>query len=182
VRYQTTAALGCGLLVAVFLQLAPAGAEAHSLRGRGRRGPARLVDRLDLSAEQAREMRQLRSSHRKEQVRQRAALYVARLELADLLAAPKLDEAAIQAKAGEIGEKQAAQVRARVEHRLAVARILTPEQRERAQGMWGHGRGHGRGRGMAGLGPRRGSGCRHWSDGPAGEGDARPLDGGWGAE
>jgi Spy/CpxP family protein refolding chaperone len=147
------------------LSSVPSWAEAQTLRGHRRPYDRGIEARLDLTPDQAREIRRLRRDHRKEQIQRRAALQVARLELAELLAAPQLDEGAIRAKARAIGDQQALDVRARLEHRLAVAKVLTAEQRERAQEMraWRHGR-RGFHRGAARHGGRRGSGWRGWSE------------------
>jgi Spy/CpxP family protein refolding chaperone len=185
VRNKSKAMMGIGLLatIVLLLLLDPMRAEAQSLRGCRHPGHGGLVEGLSLTPEQTGEIRRLGAEHRKEQIRQRAALQVARLELAELLAAPTLDEKAIQAKAREIGEQQAAQVRARIEHRLGVARILTPEQRERAQRMsaWRQG-GRGCARGAAGHGWRRGSAhwgrSGRWRGTSAADRDARPSAGG----
>jgi Spy/CpxP family protein refolding chaperone len=136
------AAAGVGIAVAAAWLAAGAPAEAQGRRGRGPGwDQGRLVARLDLTADQARKVANLRAEHRKGQIQRRAALRVAQIELGELLGAAKLDEAAIKAKAHEIGDMQAAQLRARVEHRLAVAQVLTPEQRERARGLLAVGRG-----------------------------------------
>jgi len=150
-RGTGTWATGVGILAAAICLSAGPLAEAQGPRGRGLgKGHGRLAA-LDLTADQTREIRDLRVEFRKAQIQRRAALQVARVELGELLAAPKLDEGAIKAKARALGELQAAQVRARVEHRLAVAQVLTPEQRERARDLLADG--------------RRGRGGRHaWGD------------------
>jgi Spy/CpxP family protein refolding chaperone len=108
-----------------------------------RHGRGGFADRLGLSQEQRAEMEKVQVTFRKEQIRQRAELQVARLELAELLAASTIDDKAVLAKAQTVSQLEAAQVKRRIEHRLAMAKVLTPEQRQRARelGLGRHWRG-----------------------------------------
>jgi Spy/CpxP family protein refolding chaperone len=126
-----------------------------------RRGEMR--EALGLSDQQRAQIRDLQGQFRKEQIKARADIQVMRLELRELMSADKLDDAAIRAKGKAVADAEAAQGLARVEHRLAIARVLTPEQRlkwrekagDRRQGHFmGEGRGrHDRGMRGAGAGP-----------------------------
>ena len=113
------------------------GAASHSQAGvRDGDGLRGVGTRLGLTADQRKELQRLRVEMRKEQVQRRAAAQVARIELAQLLAARDLDDKAVATKTRELVDAEAALTRTRLEHRAAVARVLTPEQRERARGMW----------------------------------------------
>ena len=164
-----------GLVVALALALGGANV-AQARDGRGERhgrclgagaGGGAGVERLTLTSEQRAEVRRLGMEMRKEQIKRRAAAHVARIELGQLLAARELDDQAIAAKTRELVEAEAALTRGRVEHRAAVARVLTPEQREQSRdlrqmrrharggrGMAGHWGGEARGRGHEGRGRR----------------------------
>jgi Spy/CpxP family protein refolding chaperone len=58
---------------------------------------------------------------------------IARIELEEMLSAAAVDEAAVTARAKALGEMQAAALRARTESRLALRRVLTPEQYQKMQ-------------------------------------------------
>jgi Spy/CpxP family protein refolding chaperone len=131
-----------GLLGAAAVVAMAAAPEAASRR----EGHGRLERRLGLSPEQASQMERLRGEFAKAQVRRHADIAVAHIELRELMSAPQLDEKAIAAKAKVLGDLQAAQTRERIENHLAMAKILTPEQRAKARdfmaerhrgGAWG---------------------------------------------
>ena len=100
-----------------------------------REGGRRMEQRLGLSPEQTGQIERLRSEFAKVRVKRRADIEVARIELGELMRAPKLDDQAIVAKAKVMGDLQAAQTRERIEHLLAMAKVLTPEQREKAHAL-----------------------------------------------
>jgi Spy/CpxP family protein refolding chaperone len=111
----------------------------------GRRGG--FSQKLGLAPEQAKQMEQLRTEFAKARVKRRAEVEVARIELMELMRAPQLDDKAILAKAKLLGDLEAAGIRERVEHRLSMAKVLTPEQRAKARDLLGerpgrHARGH----------------------------------------
>jgi Spy/CpxP family protein refolding chaperone len=97
----------------------------------GRPDPAALRAELGLSDEQAAQMQKMRVDGRKEAIRSRADLAVARIELEELMNAPNVDQKAIDAKVKAIADLQAAQLKARVDQRLALRRLLSPEQQEK---------------------------------------------------
>jgi Spy/CpxP family protein refolding chaperone len=97
-----------------------------------REGRHPMEQRLGLSPEQTGQIQKLRSDFAKVRVKRRADIEVARIELGELMRAPKLDDQAIAAKAKVLGDLQAAQTRERIDHLLAMAKVLTPEQREKA--------------------------------------------------
>lgn len=142
--------------------LVVAGAVVAAAQGRpgreGRPGPevrpgrADLRAELGLSADQTAQIQKIRSEARKQAIRQRADLAVARLELRELMTAPTVDQKAVAAKVKEISDLQAASLKARTDEHLAMRRVLTPEQQEKMRQLvrerWRE------------RGPRRGRGWR----------------------
>lgn len=125
-----------------------------------RRGPGGrdIRSELGLSDSQHAQLKKLRMDGRKAAIRRRADLQIARLELGEMLDAAAPDERAIAAKVKEVSELQAAALRARVDARLAVAKLLTPEQREQLKHL--RGPGWRREHGPAGMRPGRGTRAR----------------------
>lgn len=97
---------------------------------RGRRGfdVARMQSELGLSDDQVAQLQKMKSDGRSQAIRRHADLRIAEGELQDLLRAPAVDEKAISAKVKQVTDLQAAGTRARVDNRLALRRVLTPEQ------------------------------------------------------
>jgi Spy/CpxP family protein refolding chaperone len=87
-----------------------------------------MQSELGLSDDQVAQLQKMRSDGRSQAIRQRADLRIARGELNDLLRAQVVDEKAVAAKVKQVTDLEAAATRARVEHRLALRRLLTPEQ------------------------------------------------------
>jgi len=110
---------------------------AQEVRGRrepaGRPDPVALRAELGLSDEQAAQVQKMTTDGRKQAIRQRADLAVARIELEELMRAPAVDQKAIDAKVKAIGDLQAAQLKARTDQRLALRRLLSPEQQEKME-------------------------------------------------
>jgi len=126
-------------------------------------------EELGLTDEQAEKLRQLRVEAMKNGIRARSEMMIRRMELEELLRADTPDKAAIDAKLRQLTEAQSLMLRQHVEHRLAMAGLLTPEQRTKARTLLRHHmrqrmferRGGGSGRGMGhgqGFGPGRGPG------------------------
>ncbi len=92
------------------------------------RGRDAVRQALGLTDEQAAQMRRLRDDERKEAIRRRADLAIARLELREALGAPTVDEKLVAAKVKTVSDLEAAAVRAKVDRQLALRKILTPEQ------------------------------------------------------
>lgn len=67
---------------------------------------------------------------RKAAIRRQADTRLARLGLQELMQAPSVDEKALQGRIRELSELHAANLRARVDARLALRKILTPDQLE----------------------------------------------------
>jgi len=94
-----------------------------------------------LTEEQRVKIQELRLKHMKEILPLETDLQIKRLELENLWTADKLDAKAIIAKVKEINELQNKLELTRVNHRLEIAQILTPEQRRQMQDMLGPGMG-----------------------------------------
>jgi Spy/CpxP family protein refolding chaperone len=84
---------------------------------------------LALTDAQKAQIETLRSEFRKAEIRRQADLRIARLELQELLRASTIDEKAVITKANQVADLQTAAFKARVEHRLSISKLLTPEQR-----------------------------------------------------
>jgi Spy/CpxP family protein refolding chaperone len=120
--------------------LMAAGAMAQSEGGPGPRGGrafdvARMRSELGLSDDQVAQLTKMRSEDRAKSIRRRADLRIAQGELSDLIRAAAIDETAVNAKLKQVTDLQAAATRARVEHALALRRILSPEQVEKMQAL-----------------------------------------------
>jgi len=100
-------------------------------RRAGRPDLAALRSELGLSAEQAAELKKLHAEGRKQAIRGRADLAIARLELAELMDAPVVDQKAVDAKVKAVSDLQGAALKARTDQRLAMRRLLSPEQQEK---------------------------------------------------
>lgn len=98
----------------------------------GRRPPAAMLkEELGLNEAQVGQLRKLRADQRKAAIRRRADMAIARMELDELLGAATVDDKAVSAKVKELSDLQAASLRARVDGRMALHRVLTPEQHEK---------------------------------------------------
>jgi Spy/CpxP family protein refolding chaperone len=115
---------------------------------------ASLKESLGLTDEQAAKIEGLRVEFTKARIQHQATTKIARLELAELMGAVTIDEKAVQLKVKQLADLQAAGLKARVDHQLAVQRILTPEQRAKFKELHqkrGFDRAHGR-MGRPGMG------------------------------
>ena len=121
--------------------------------------PPTLQREIGLSDEQAAQMRRLRSEERKQAIRRRADLAIARMELEEALDAPSVDEKLVGTRVRAVSDLQAAEVRARADRRLAMRKMLTPEQQGKLkQLMRERGGAHGAGwRGGRSRRPARGA-------------------------
>jgi Spy/CpxP family protein refolding chaperone len=125
------------LLAMTFVGSAILAASVWAARVDGGPGPARagrgfdvarLQAELGLSDDQIADLQKMKSDGRSQAVQLRANLRTAHGELQDLLQAPAVDEKAISAKVKQVTDLEAAATQARVAQRLALRRILTPEQ------------------------------------------------------
>jgi len=136
--------------------------------GQGMRmgGPARIKAELGLTDEQEAQLRQLHLDQRKAQIRRRADLQVARMDLQQLLSAKTVDDKAMAAKMKEINDLTAAGLKAHVDNQLALRKVLTPEQLEKMKQLH-HRPGAPQMRGR--RGPRRGEGPQPIDEGMLGD-------------
>lgn len=100
-------------------------------------GMRRGAERLNLSADQRRELRKIGLDRALANTDTRSALQKARLELAKLMTDDKPDAAALDRKTAEIGQLEGKLLRARLDTALRMRAVLTPEQRDKlGPGMW----------------------------------------------
>jgi Spy/CpxP family protein refolding chaperone len=115
---------------------------------------------VNLSAEQVAQIQKIQSDRYAEMASVRNEMATKRTELQALFREPALDQAKIAATHKEIAALQAQMQQKALAARLAVAEVLTPEQRAQMP-AFGPGTGPGFGRGMGmGYGPRMGFGPR----------------------
>ncbi|HOX43531.1 MAG TPA: Spy/CpxP family protein refolding chaperone [Myxococcota bacterium] len=133
-------------------------------RGPGAGLGLRMQERLGLDEAQQKQVEALRADHQKAVEPARAKLDALRAEMQALWQAERPDRGAILAKQDEMEKQRALLREARVDLRLSIQKLLTPEQRAKAaelqkdrpgRGKFGRGK-HGRG-GHAGC-PYAGAG------------------------
>jgi Spy/CpxP family protein refolding chaperone len=151
-----------------------AGRGAGHGRGMGPGGGEGIVRMLDLDSATAVKVAKLHDEHQKDRIALRAKLETARVEFRAAMRKDPVDEKAALAKRKEMGSIREQLETSALEHRFAVGKLLTPEQRKLLREHAGRGagammeddRGHGDGR--YGDGPmRHHRGDRH----PRTEGD-----------
>jgi Spy/CpxP family protein refolding chaperone len=101
----------------------------------GRPDRAMLKAELGLSAEQETQLKKLRDDGRKQAIRQRADLAIARIELEEAMDAPSVDEKLVASRVKAVSDLEASALQARTNQRLAMRRLLTPEQQEKMRQM-----------------------------------------------
>ncbi len=132
-----------GALVVAGAVVAVAAQEPGPARREGRMGrpdPAAIQAELGLSADQAAQLKKLRDDGRKQAIRQRADLAIARIELQEAMDAPSVDDKLVAARVKAVSDLQAASLKARTDQRLAMRRLLTPEQQEKMKQLRQQGR------------------------------------------
>lgn len=125
------------VLVAVLAASSLVGAQDPPEAPARERGLSGSFQGLQLSDAQREQVRQITLEARKGARRRQAEIDVLHLDIQDLIAAPALDEAALSAKVQQLGELQLASVRAEVDSRVAMRKILTPEQIEKMSELRG---------------------------------------------
>ena len=133
----------------------------------GRPDPAAIQAELGLSADQAAQLKKLRVDGRKQAIRQHADLAIARIELQEAMDAPSVDDKIVAARVEAVSDLQAASLKARTDQRLAMRRLLTPEQQEKMKQLMREGRME---RAGARQGRRQGRPGSHGPRPPAGPG------------
>lgn len=107
------------------LALAPASAQLW--------GNPKVVEKLGLSDEQVQRLQETAIEHQKQAIQRNSQVKVLELELRQLWKADTPDEAKILAKVKELAKVRQEQMVARTEHRLAMHKVLTPEQRQQVR-------------------------------------------------
>ena len=108
------------------------GHRRHGQRHHGRHW-MRLLKGLDLTDEQKANAREIMLAARKQAIPMRAELQVAQLELQELLVQDDVDRAAVDQHLEQIGQLRQKLMRHRVDTRLKLHAMLTPEQRTKAR-------------------------------------------------
>ncbi len=112
----------------------PVHARSRGHRGWGRRGGVeRMKERLELSDEQAKKIRDILRGAGKKSIKVRADLRVARIELGELVTQEKVDRGKIDTKLAQIGQLRQQRLRLRTDVALQAREVLTPEQRVKAE-------------------------------------------------
>ena len=129
-RLLTVTFVGSTILAASVWAARPAAGQGPGPGPHARGGfdVARMQSELGLSDDQVTQLQKMKSDGRSAAIRRQADLRIAEGELQDLLQAQAVDEKAISAKVKQVTDLQAAGTRARVDQRLALRHILTPEQ------------------------------------------------------
>jgi Spy/CpxP family protein refolding chaperone len=110
-------------------------------RGPREMGPvdsARVQAELGIDASQAASLEKIHRDLEKAQIRNRADLQVARMELDELLSADTIDAKAVSAKVQAVTALQAKAFQERIDARLAVRKILTAKQAEQLRKLMRH--------------------------------------------
>jgi Spy/CpxP family protein refolding chaperone len=96
---------------------------------------ARIQKEVGLNDGQVDQLKKLWTGQRKQEIRQRADMAIARMDLHQLLDAPTVDEKAVNAKVKELSDLHATALRAHVDSMLGMHKILTPEQRQKMKAL-----------------------------------------------
>jgi len=132
--------------------------EATQESGRpGRPDGGQMERAAGLTDAQIAQLRKIRQEDQKQAIRRRADMRIAHMELNELLDASTIDEKAVAVKVKALSDLQAAALKARVDQRLAMRKIVSAEQLEKLRSMHRErGRGGEGDRGPGGRGPRPG--------------------------
>ena len=123
------------------------GMRAHFSRGshsgmkrmRRMRHLGRMKETLGLTDDQVIKIKDIFTEARKKRIKTKAGIRVARIEMRQLMRQEKIDRAAIDQKIQAISRLRTQTMRQRVDARLKVHSLLTPEQRKKARAMtFGH--------------------------------------------
>lgn len=132
----------------------------------------RMAERLNLSDEQQDKMQDLRREHQKQMLLHRGEMASLRAQMEAEFLSDSINEGKVKSLSAEISRLRSQMDESRLEHRLAMGKILTAEQREELQSFRGAGRrgGFHRGGAWGGRGSGRGErgdcqGCPHGGPG-----------------
>lgn len=126
--------LGSGLTATPSLARDWGDHDGHRMHGQRHHGQhwMRILKELDLTDEQKAKAREIMMAARKQAIPMRAELQVAQLELQELLVQADVDRAAVDQHLDQIGQLRQKLMRHRVDTRLKLHAMLTPEQRAKA--------------------------------------------------
>ena len=135
-KRQVFAAIGILALGAAGIALAqvPDGPQ-RPRRARGEMRFEMMQERLGLTEAQVGQLEKLRDEARRAAIQRRADEQLARLDLEALMKAETLDEKAIAAQVKKLTDLHGAALKARVDGRLALKKILTPEQQQQLKAL-----------------------------------------------
>jgi Spy/CpxP family protein refolding chaperone len=125
------------LIVAGAMLAGTAGAQPAPPPGPPGDARERIKTELGLTDEQVERLRALKVEENKANIRRRADLAVARIELEEMLGAATVDERALAAKIKAVSDMQAAAAKARLEARLALRKVLSAEQYAKLKALRG---------------------------------------------
>lgn len=108
---------------------------AQKRRGGGQRFVKRMVEELALNDQQTKAIKNILIEARKQNIKLRADVRVAQIELGQLITKGDVDKASVNAKVDQIAGLRGDVMRQRAGAALAVRAILTVEQREKAEGL-----------------------------------------------
>lgn len=100
-------------------------------RARGGMSAEMMNTQLGLTDEQVSQLEKQRTDARRAAIQRRADTQLAKLELEQLMKADTPDEKAIAVRIKQLTDLHGAALKARVDGRLALKKILTPEQQEK---------------------------------------------------
>jgi Spy/CpxP family protein refolding chaperone len=92
-----------------------------------------MMKALGLSEDQQKQMKALRSAQQKEQIRLKAEVKIAHLELRDLVQQANGPSGAVATKVAKVGELQSRLLKQRVDFQLKRKAVLTDEQRKKLE-------------------------------------------------
>ncbi len=95
----------------------------------------RMKETLGLTDDQVIKIKDIFTEARKKRIKTKAGIRVSRIEMRQLMRQEKIDRAAIDQKIQAISRLRTQAMRQRVDARLKVHSLLTPEQRKKARAM-----------------------------------------------
>jgi Spy/CpxP family protein refolding chaperone len=115
------------------------------MRGPGGRGPMgmrpqrgmmmRLADKLNLSKEQRDELKDMFTNNRKDMIRRKADLEIARVEMQELLSQDEPDMSAIKGKIQDVANLEAEMKFSQIQKWMDAKKVLTEEQQKELKDM-----------------------------------------------
>ena len=88
----------------------------------------RVAEKLGLSGEQKDQIHTLQIKHQKDMITRRAELKIAKMELREIMMDSKLNENAAISKQDNISKMKSDMARLKLQHKIAIRKILTDEQ------------------------------------------------------